>query len=35
MRCRRALLTASVAMISRKMTGVNAIAFLGMMVRES
>jgi hypothetical protein len=29
MRCRRALLAASVAMISQQMTGVNTIAFLG------
>ncbi|KAF2846158.1 MFS general substrate transporter [Plenodomus tracheiphilus IPT5] len=34
-RCRRALLSASVAMISQQMTGVNTIAFLGTIVWES
>lgn len=33
-RCRRALLSASVAMISQQMTGINAIAFLGTIVWE-
>lgn len=32
MRCRRALLAASIAMISQQMTGVNTIAFLGTIV---
>jgi MFS family permease len=32
MRCRRALLASSIAMISQQMTGVNAIAFLGTIV---
>jgi hypothetical protein len=35
MRCRRALLAASVAMISQQMTGVNTIAFLGTIVCKS
>jgi hypothetical protein len=35
MRCRRALLAASVAMISQQMTGVNAIAILGTTVCKS
>ncbi|KAH7361111.1 major facilitator superfamily domain-containing protein [Pyrenochaeta sp. MPI-SDFR-AT-0127] len=33
-RCRRALLSASIAMISQQMTGVNTIAFLGTIVWE-
>jgi hypothetical protein len=35
MRCRRALLASSVAMISQQMTGVNTIAFLGTIVCKS
>lgn len=35
MRCRRALLAASVAMLSQQMTGVNTIAFLGTIVLEN
>jgi hypothetical protein len=35
MRCRRALLSASVAMISQQMTGINTIAFLGTTVWEN
>ncbi|CAO2654080.1 Nn.00g108130.m01.CDS01 [Neocucurbitaria sp. VM-36] len=34
-RCRRALLSASIAMISQQMTGVNTIAFLGTIVWEN